>query len=150
MKLALLPIKEKLSDNPEFACITECVETLEMTVQFFARIGYSHPWIGYFAVMDGKIVGTAAFKGRPLLGIVEIAYGTFESCRNQGIGTAICRSLVEVAMSTDPTVIVTARTLRKENFSTRILRKNNFVKTGVVRDPEDGKVWEWVYSPKGA
>jgi len=38
--------------------------------------------------------------------------------------------------------------LAEENFSTSILRKNNFLLMGVVNDPEDGDVWEWLYQNK--
>jgi RimJ/RimL family protein N-acetyltransferase len=72
------------------------------------------------------LVGSAAFKGKPKEGRVEIAYGVFPHYQNQGIGTEICGQLVLLALETDPTVIVTARTLPEENYSTRILRKNNF------------------------
>jgi hypothetical protein len=36
----------------------------------------------------------------------------------------------------------------EENFSTKILRKNNFTLIGTVIDPEDGEVWEWIYVPE--
>ncbi|MEO8470827.1 MAG: GNAT family protein [Chryseolinea sp.] len=147
MEIILLPIKERLSENAELATNPELVEVLEMTIQFFARVGYSPPWIGYFATMNGQLVGSAGFKGRPIHGSVEIAYSTNESYRKQGIGSAICHALVELATTTDPTVIVTARTFAEENFSTRILRKNGFLKKGTVLDPDDGEVWEWIYTP---
>ena len=147
MPLSLIPIKETLAENDEFVRHPDFTDVVSMTVLFFARIGYSPPWIGYIASLDGMLVGSAAFKGRPMKGVVEIAYGTMPAYRQQGIGAEMCRMLVEMALQTDPSVTVTARTLREENFSTRILRKNSFIKTGVVKDPEDGKVWEWVYSP---
>lgn len=143
MNIELVPVKPTMAENALFLNVPDCREILEMTVLYYARIGYSVPWIGYFACIDGEFVGSAGFKGRPLHGKVEIAYGTFSSYRNRGIGTAICRKLVELARATDPNVIVTARTLRTESHSTRILRRNNFVKKGTVVDPEDGKVWEW-------
>ncbi|MEP6737788.1 MAG: N-acetyltransferase, partial [Chryseolinea sp.] len=73
MEIILLPIKERLSENAELATNPELVEVLEMTIQFFARVGYSPPWIGYFATVNGQLVGSAGFKGRPIQGSVEIA-----------------------------------------------------------------------------
>ncbi len=146
MNIELVPVQPTLAENVLFINVPECREVLEMTVLYYARIGYSVPWIGYFARIDGEFVGSAGFKGRPLHGKVEIAYGTFSSHRSRGIGTAICRKLVELARATDPNVIITARTLRTESHSTHILRRNNFVKKGTVVDPEDGKVWEWIVS----
>ena len=146
MNVELSPIQPTLDENTEFLSRLEGTEVLDMTIKFYARIGYSLPWVGYFAVMEGNIVGSAGFKGRPVEGRVEIAYGTFPSFQSRGIGTEICKMLVKIARSADPNIVVTARTLRKDSHSTRILRKNNFVKKGTVVDPEDGKVWEWEYA----
>jgi ribosomal-protein-alanine N-acetyltransferase len=144
--LELLPIHPTLEGNAEYLSRLESEDVLDQTIKFYARIGYRAPWIGYFASIDGTIVGSAGFKGRPLHGKVEVAYGTLPAFRSRGIGTEICRLLVEVARAEDPQVVITARTLRKESHSTRILQKNNFVKKGTVVDPEDGKVWEWEYA----
>jgi ribosomal-protein-alanine N-acetyltransferase len=146
MNVELIPIQPTREENAEFLGRLENQDILDMTIKFYARIGYSIPWVGYFAVTGGTIVGSAGFKGRPMMGRVEIAYGTFPAFQSRGIGTVICKRLVEIALATDPSVVVTARTLRKESHSTKILRKNNFVKKGTVVDPEDGKVWEWEYA----
>ena len=146
MNVELRPIQPTLEENTEFLNRLDSTEILDMTIKFYARIGYSLPWVGYFAVVNDVIVASAGFKGRPLEGKVEIAYGTFPSFQNRGIGTEVCKLLVGIARTTDPRVVVTARTLRKESHSTKILRKNNFVKKGTVLDPEDGKVWEWEYA----
>ena len=120
-----------------------------MTIDFYKKVGFVPPWIGYYVKQDGYLVGCAAFKGQPVNGTVEIAYGTFEQHRKQGIGTAICKHLVDLSLNTDPSVKITARTLPEENFSTRILKKNNFIFSGIVHDPEDGEVWEWVFKVNG-
>lgn len=143
--MKLIPVKEKREYNEAFIGNPLYREVTIMTTDFYKRVGYVPPWIGYFVQMDDAIVGTAGFKGPPVNGRVEIAYGTNEQYRKQGIGTAICTLLVDLALRTDPSIKVTARTFLKENFSTRILEKNNFICTGTVHDPEDGEVWEWVY-----
>lgn len=145
MNIELIPIAPTLEGNAELADIPECAEYLQMTIDYFNLIGYQPPWIGYQVRLDGEFVGNAAIKGAPVNGRIEIAYGTFERLRHRGIGGAICRALVDLAQKTDPTVIVTARTLPEKNYSTRILEKNGFVFSGMVHDPEDGEVWEWVY-----
>jgi RimJ/RimL family protein N-acetyltransferase len=55
----------------------------------------------------------------------------------------MCSSLVKIARDAHPTITVTARTLPAENASTKILKKNGFVLSGVVIDEEDGEVFEW-------
>ena len=146
--MKLLPIKEETEDNETFTSNPLCAEILLMTIDFYKKVGFVQPWIGYFAEENGQIVGCAGFKGKPINGTVEIAYGTFEQYQKQGIATDMCKQLVELSRSTDPSIRITARTLPEENFSTSVLRKNNFLLTGVVNDPEDGDVWEWLYQNK--
>jgi RimJ/RimL family protein N-acetyltransferase len=92
-------------------------------------------------------VAAAAFKGQPVDNKVEIAYGTFPKHQNKGIGTKIADTLVRLALKTDPAVRVTAQTLMEENYSTKILRKNNFVCIGTAIDEDEGEVWQWEYRP---
>lgn len=143
--MKLIPIQQTLQENTQFLNHADIEPGLSMTVDYFNKIGYEPPWIGYFAQLDDTLVGSAAFKGKPKNGRVEIAYGTFDSYQRQGIGTEICRQLVLLAQQADPDVIITARTLPEENYSTCILRKNGFVCQGTVWDDDDGNVWEWKY-----
>ncbi|QIP15618.1 GNAT family N-acetyltransferase [Spirosoma aureum] len=143
--MTLLPIRQTIEENTQFLQHPDSEPGLTMTIEFFNRIGYTPPWIGYFVQQNDTFVGSAGFKGKPKEGRVEIAYGVFPHFQNLGIGAEICRQLVLLALETDPTVIVTARTLPEENYSTRILRKNNFDFSGDVWDDEDGTVWEWEY-----
>lgn len=146
MNIELLPIKELLRDNGEFYDNPDCQDSLQMSLLFYAKVGYRIPWIGYYVRMNGKLVGSAGFKGKPIDNKVEIAYGTFPSFQKMGIGTEICRQLVQLARATDPAVRIMARTLMEENYSARILRKNGFKWLGVVMDSDDGEVWEWEYN----
>jgi RimJ/RimL family protein N-acetyltransferase len=145
MRLELKAIQPSFQENAEFLQHAECVGILEMSVTYYSNIGYHPPWIGYFVLLDGKFVGSAGFKGRPRNGMVELAYGTFPGSQRQGIGTGICSALVQLALNTDPTIRVMARTLPEENYSTKILRKNGFEWQGIVVDDDDGDVWEWEF-----
>lgn len=146
--MELIPIKETIEDNEEFINHPRCREILQMSVDFYKKIGYTAPWVGYFAQQNGELVGSAGFKGAPINGTIEIAYGTFEEFQNQGMGTEICKQLVEISLKTDPSIKITARTLENSGFSAKILTKNHFKALGIVIDPEDGEVWEWVYEKK--
>jgi RimJ/RimL family protein N-acetyltransferase len=143
--MKLIPIKPTLEENAEFSNNPLCQETIQMCVDFYKRVGFTPPWICYYVKQDEELVASVAFKGKPVNGTVEIAYGTFEKFQRQGIGTAVCKQLVELSLKTDPSVRITARTLPENNYSTRILEKNNFTCLGIVQDPEDGEVWEWEY-----
>lgn len=144
----LLPIKRTLEENEAFANDPLCKETLGMCIEFYKRVGFNPPWICYYAEENGELIGSAAFKGRPVNSTVEIAYGTFENHRQKGIGTKICKQLVELSLANDPSVRITARTLPEHNYSTKILEKNKFILLGMVNDPEDGDVWEWEYKKR--
>ena len=144
--MILKPILETPEENKEFMKVPYCREILQMSIDYYKKIGFIQPWVGYFAESGGKLVGSAGFKGKPVNGTIEIAYGVFEQFRKQGIGTEICRMMVELALKTDPSLKINARTLPENNFSVWILQKNKFVFSGTVNDPEDGDVWEWEYS----
>lgn len=143
--MTLLPIKQTPEENHPFANNSLCQESLGMCIRFYKRVGFNPPWICYYVEEYGEIVGSAAFKGQPINNTVEISYATFEKHRQKGIGTRICKQLVELSLATDPSVRITARTLPEKNYSTRILEKNKFVLLGFVTDPEDGEVWEWEF-----
>ena len=143
--MKLIPVKETLEENAMFQSNPACAESLGMTIEYYKKIGFVLPWIGYYAELNGALVGAAGFKGKPVDGTVEVAYGTFDHYQKQGVGTAMCACLVKIAQESDPAVRITARTLPEEGFSTRILQKNGFVFTGTVLDPDDGDVWEWLY-----
>ncbi len=143
--IELIPIKQTLKENQAFETNPDCQEILLMTVEYYKTIGFVPPWIGYYARLNRELVGAAGFKGQPVDNKIEIAYGTFPGYRQQGTGTEICRQLVLLALKTNPAIIITARTLPENNYSTKILQKNSFKLLGTVWDKEDGNVWEWQY-----
>jgi ribosomal-protein-alanine N-acetyltransferase len=143
--IELIAVKEDVNDNFEFTSDPLCQESVYMSIDFYKKVGFTPPWICYYAKENGNLVGCAGYKGKPVNGKIEIAYGTFERCRNQGVGTRICKTLVELSLITASSVQITARTLAENNFSTKILQKNGFFFAGTVNDPEDGELWEWEY-----
>jgi len=143
--MQLIPIKEHLEENPDFASHPDCQESIYMCIDFYKKVGYNPPWICYYVQLDGNLVAAAAFKGQPRDNKVEIAYGTFPQYQKQGIATKIARMLIDLSLQTDPAVRITAQTLKEENYSVRILRKNNFKLIGTAMDEDEGEVWEWEY-----
>ncbi|WP_426671765.1 GNAT family N-acetyltransferase [Mucilaginibacter sp. McL0603] len=141
----LLPIKEHLHENEEFAANPDCQDSLYVCIDFYKRVGFNPPWICYYVQIDNQLVAAGAFKGKPVNNKVEIAYGTFPQHQKKGIGTQIANKLVQLSLKTDPSVRITAQTLKEENYSVRILRKNNFELIGTAMDEDEGEVWEWEY-----
>jgi len=146
--MELIAIKETLEENSEYLNDPSCAEIVKMSVDFYTKVGFVPPWICYLTSHEGNMVGGAAIKGRPVNGTVEVSYGTFDKYQKTGIGTMICGELVKLCRAADPTLKITARTLSDNIPSHRILQKNNFVYTGIVVDPDDGPVWEWVWQPQ--
>jgi [ribosomal protein S5]-alanine N-acetyltransferase len=146
MEIILVPINEHLEENSEFLGNPLCIESLHMTCDFYKRVGFYKPWIGYYVIRGNEPVGCASFVGRPVNETVEIAYATFQPYQRQGVAAAVCKALVDLALKTDPSLRVTAHTLCEESYSTSVLRKNNFSLAGTINVAEDGDVWEWEYS----
>ena len=102
--MVLVPVNEHLEENPEFVNNPLLQESLLMSIDFYKKVGFTTPWICYYVQQDGELVGCAGFKGKPVKGTIEIAYGTFEKYQNQGVGTGICRILVDLSLKTDSSV----------------------------------------------
>jgi ribosomal-protein-alanine N-acetyltransferase len=113
--------------------------------ELHALASRAKPWTSYVAFTQaGVAVGTCAYKGEPNpRKEVEIAYMTFPELEARGYGTAMSRSLIEIASTSKAVEHVIAQTLREENASVRICRSLGFRFDGEVVDPEDGIVWRW-------
>lgn len=142
MELVQINLDSK-PDDFGIASDSKANANIKMQVEYYSVIGFQPPWVGYVATVGGVPVGLGAFKGVPKNNKVEIAYFTFPEKEGTGLGTRICKSLVDIAQTKDPRIEITARTLPEKNASTRILEKNGFTFSSVVLDPEDGDVWEW-------
>lgn len=100
-----------------------CQMVLAMQQDYYLKVGYSIPWIGYFAVENGQYIGTCAFKGKPEDNRVEIAYFTFPEHEGKGFATQMCRKLVLMARKHDKSVLVCARTLPQQAHQQRYWKR---------------------------
>ena len=116
----------------------------------YNKNGFSNPWIGYFAMIDHEIVGSCGFKNQPQNDKkVEIAYATFPKHEGKGYASEMCRLLINVALSCDESIVLTAETLKNNFASHRILQKNAFVLLDkIAKDPVHGELMVWEYSHK--
>ena len=143
--MELVPIDIDESKNAAFMHEAECRSILKVYPDYYKRVGFNRPWIGYFFIDNEVLVGSGGYKGKPRNGKVEIAYGTFTGHQGKGIGTEICKMLTVLSLQTDPEVRITARTLKDHFASIRILEKNNFEFIGMIWDEDDGEVCEFEY-----
>lgn len=141
----LKPISLNEDKTNEVYASTDCQQLLQMYDDFYPKIGFNIPWIGYFVVNQDKIVGSCSFVGQPQDGKVEVAYWTFKEFEGQGIASFACKELVSIAYRTNQNIIITAKTAPEHNASTKILENNNFVFTEIVQDDEIGDAWLWTH-----
>lgn len=92
---------------------------------------------------SGNVVGTCSFKGPPIDGMVEIAYGVAPEEQGKGYATEAALALTAYAFTFREVRLVLAHTLPESNASTRVLARCGFRHTGEVIDPEDGRVWRF-------
>jgi RimJ/RimL family protein N-acetyltransferase len=120
----------------------------QVSPDWLARMRSSVPsaWTHGFAMVEratNSPVGSVAFKGPPVDGSVEIAYGVDEEYRGRGFAKEAAAALVDFAFSNDAVRIVRAHTLPHNSPSTSVLTACGFALLGEVMDPEDGLVWRW-------
>ncbi len=142
--MTFAPIHIDEDKTKEIYATLYCQEIFKSYPDYYYKVGYNPPWIGYFVIRDGIVVGVGGFTGQPKDGKVEIAYGTFKEYEGQGIASFTCKQLIAIAKSTNPEIIIWAKTAPEKNASTKILERNGFVFTGIVQDEEIGDAWEWV------
>lgn len=147
-RLLLIPIGRDGSPLGYSGELTDMAgEVVHATVGLYETVGFTEPWIGYFAVRGTTLVGTCSFKSPPSDGRVEIAYWTFSEFEGQGVATSMARKMVAIAVSRAPELVVAAQTLPEPNASHRILEKIGFRHVSTLDHPDDGEVWEWHLVP---
>ena len=125
----------------------DCQTLLRIYEDYYPKIGYNVPWVGYLVVWQNQVVGSCGFTGQPTDGKVEIAYWTFKAFEGQGVASFACQELIKIAQHADPNITVTAKTAPEHNASTRILEHNKFIFTEIVQDHEIGDAWLWTLKP---
>lgn len=143
--MILRPITLQENKSNESYASDDCQQLLSMYDDFYPKIGFNFPWVGYFVVRQDQIVGSCGFTGQPKDGKVEIAYWTFKEFEGQGIASFACKELISIAYQADPGLTITAKTAPEHNASTSILENNNFVFAEIVKDEEIGDAWFWTH-----
>lgn len=146
-KITLVELKviaKQEDKRSEIYASADCQQLISMYEDFYSKIGFSIPWVGYFVVRQNEIVGSCGFVGQPENGQVEIAYWTFKAFEGQGIASFACKELISIAFQMDPTLTITAKTAPEYNASAKILENNGFLFSEVVQDHEIGDAWFWI------
>lgn len=142
MQLRVIDIDEDKTN--EMYSSTACQQVLTMYEEYYPKIGFHLPWVGYLVIRQDNVVGCCGFTGQPKNGRVEIAYWTFKEFEGQGIASFSCKELISISKQTDPTITVIAKTAPEHNASTKILQNNGFVFSETIPDEEIGEAWLWI------
>jgi [ribosomal protein S5]-alanine N-acetyltransferase len=106
----------------------------------------SHPqeseWWMHFFLVNGLLVGSGGFVGRPRHGAVEIGYEIAPGFRRRHYGTGAAAALVAKAFASGEVKAVIAHTLPTENPSTMVLERLGFSNEGETKDGGQ-VVWRW-------
>jgi RimJ/RimL family protein N-acetyltransferase len=149
--MKLQPITLHEDKTNKIYASADCQQLLSIYDDYYKKIGFHIPWIGYFIVRKNQVVGCCGFVEQPKDGKVEIAYGTFKAFEGKGIASFACKELISIAFQADPDLTIVAKTAPEHNASAKILKNNNFVFTAIVQDHEIGDAWLWTHqkqSPK--
>ncbi len=141
--MELKTIELNVDKSKEIYGSDNCQMLLKTYDEYYQKIGYNLPWVGYFVIEENQIVGSCGFTEQPKDGKVEIAYWTFKEYERQGISTFSCKELILISQQSDPTIIITAKTAPEHNASTKILQNNGFTFAEIVQDDEIGDAWLW-------
>jgi ribosomal-protein-alanine N-acetyltransferase len=107
----------------------------------------AHPeeadWWMHFFLVNGLLVGSGGFVGRPRGGQGEIGYEIAPGFRRKHYGTGAAAALVAKAWESREVRAVIAHTLPADSPSTKVLERLMFRNEGEVKDPQQGTVWRW-------
>jgi len=142
-KIELKSIELNLDKSNKLYSSDDCQMLLKSYDEYYLKIGFNLPWVGYFVIRENQIVGSCGFTGQPKEGKVEIAYWTFNEYERQGIASFSCKELISISQQYDPIITITAKTAPEHNASTKILQNNGFTFTEIVQDEEIGDAWLW-------
>jgi RimJ/RimL family protein N-acetyltransferase len=121
-------------------------ERAQVSADWLARMRATKaadPWVHAFRVVHrdtGSVVGSCSFKGPPVDGVVEIAYGIHPDHERKGYASEVAQALVDYAFRREEVRLVRAHTLPDAVGSKRVLMKCGFRYVGEAVDPEDGTV----------
>jgi [ribosomal protein S5]-alanine N-acetyltransferase len=149
MELGTQRLKIILQTREEVERMIEAMseyDKAQISADWLARMRASKaadPWAHGFRVVHrdtGCVVGSCGFKGPPVDGVVEIAYGIDPNHEGKGYATEVAQALVDYASGCDDVRLVRAHTLPDAGASKRVLEKCGFRYVGETVDPEDGTV----------
>ena len=97
----------------------------------------------HYFLLNGLIIGSGGFVGRPRKREVEIGYEVAPGFRGRGLGLGAASALTEQAFDSGEVTSVIAHTLAVEGPSTKVLVRLGFTNEEELQDPQGTTVWRW-------
>lgn len=121
----------------------EFPEAIGFTIQRLATHPHEADWWMHYFLVDGLIVGSGGFVGRPKKGVVEIGYEIAPGFRGRRLGLGAASALTEQAFDSGQVKSVIAHTLAVEGPSTKVLARLGFTNEDELQDESGTTVWRW-------
>ena len=121
----------------------EFPEAIAFTIDRFTTHPHEAEWWMHYFFVNGLLIGSGGFVGRPRHGAAEIGYEVAPGFRRRHYGTGAAAALTRKAFATGEVSSVIAHTLPHDNPSTMVLTRLGFTNEGEIKDPQQGVVWRW-------
>jgi ribosomal-protein-alanine N-acetyltransferase len=121
----------------------EFPEAIDFTIDRLAKHPHEGDWWMHYFLVDGLIVGSGGFVGRPKKGVAEIGYEIAPGFRGRGYGIGAASALVEQAFDSGEVKSVIAHTLAVEDASSKLLERLGFVNEEEFQDEQGVTLWRW-------
>ena len=99
----------------------EFPEAIGFTIDRLAMHPHEADWWMHYFLVNGLIIGSGGFVGRPKKGVVEIGYEIAPGFRGTRLGLGAASALIEQAFDSGEVRSVIAHTLAVEGPSTKVL-----------------------------
>jgi ribosomal-protein-alanine N-acetyltransferase len=118
-------------------------EAIGFTIDRLARHPHEADWWMHYFLVNGLIVGSGGFVGRPKKGVVEIGYEIAPGFQGRRYGVGAASALVEQAFDSGEVKSVIAHTLAAQGPSTRVLERLGFANEEEFQDEQGVTLWRW-------
>jgi RimJ/RimL family protein N-acetyltransferase len=118
-------------------------EAIGFTIDRLAMHPHEADWWMHYFLVNGLIVGSGGYVGRPKKGVVEIGYEIAPGFQGRRYGLGAASALVEQAFDSGEVRSVIAHTLAVDNPSTKVLERLGFTHEDEFQDDAGVTLWRW-------
>ncbi|MCB0279205.1 MAG: hypothetical protein KDD94_06875 [Calditrichaeota bacterium] len=103
MKLQLVRINQDGSfPMTELQIVPEVFDVAKSAFILYQTVGYTIPWIYFFAVIDKQIIGFCGFRGKAKRNRLKLDFATFANFTGKGYSQLMVQELMRIKHYYDP------------------------------------------------